>query len=143
MPCINFYMEFISSSDTEQFLSLLDSFNYTQHIDDATHSRCRHTLDLIASLDNSSILYEKPAVIDTLTTDSVSGKALHHSALVCKLSLSLLSPKSHQINYRNSKNIDLESLSNKHSFSKSSYLFPLAKILMYRLNSTMIVSKMF
>ena len=86
---LNFHLECTSSSDTKQILSLLDTFNYTQHTDDATHS-CGHTLYFVASLDNSSILCEKPVVIDTLITDSVPGKALDHSALVCKLSLSLL-----------------------------------------------------
>ena len=39
---IDFYLEYTSSSDTEQFLSLLDFFNYTQHIDVTTHccGRC-------------------------------------------------------------------------------------------------------
>ena len=44
---INFHLKSTTSSDTKQFLSLLDSFNYTQHSDDATHS-CGHTLDFVA-----------------------------------------------------------------------------------------------
>ena len=108
---INFRLECTSSSDAKQFLSLLDSFNYTHHIDNATHS-CGLALDFVASLDTSSVLCEKPVVIDTLITDSVSGKTLDHSALVWKLSLSLLSSKSHKISYRTLKNLDLESLSN-------------------------------
>ena len=47
-----------------------------------------------------------------MITDSVSDKALDHSALVCKLLFSLLSPKSHKFSDKTSKNIDLESLSN-------------------------------
>ena len=108
---INFHLECTSSSDNKQFFSLLDFFNYTLHIDDAIHI-CGHTLDFVASLDNSLVLCEKPLVIDTLITDSFSGKTLDHSALVCKLTPSLLSPKSHKISFRNLKNIDLESLSN-------------------------------
>ena len=51
---INFHLDCTLSSDTKQFFSLLDFFNYTQHIDYAAHS-FGHTLDFVASLDKSSI----------------------------------------------------------------------------------------
>ena len=70
----------------------------------------------------SFILCEKTVVIDTLITDSVSGKTFDHSALVDKLSLSFLSPKSHKLSHRNLKNIDLESLSN--TFSQKLIFLP-------------------
>ena len=107
---INFHLECTLSSDTKQLLSLLDSFNYTQQIDNATHSY-GHNLDFVAPLDDSSNLWEKP-VIDSLITDSVSDKVLDNSALVCKIGLSLLSLKSHTISYSNLKNIYLESFNN-------------------------------
>ena len=108
---IIFYLECTSSSDTKHFFSLLDSLNCTQHIDDVTH-RCKRILDFVASLDNYSIPCKIPIVINTLITNSVSGKALDHSALVCKLSLSLQSPKSHKISCKNLMIIDLESFTN-------------------------------
>ena len=77
---INFYLDCKTSSSTKHFLSTLDSCNFSQHVDAPTHI-CGRTLDFVVTLENSPILLEKPKVLNTLITDSKSGKLLDHFAL--------------------------------------------------------------
>ena len=78
---INFHLDCKTSSSTKQFLSTLDSCNFSQHVDATTHI-CGHTLDFVATLENSPFLLERPKVLNTLITDSKSGKLLDHFAVI-------------------------------------------------------------
>ena len=106
---INFHLDCKTSPETKHFNSTLDSLNFIQHVDTATHVG-GHTLDFIATLENSSLLCNKPTVRDTFITDSVSGKSLDHFAILCNLSISFQAQKFCNVTYRNIKSINLDEL---------------------------------
>ena len=116
---INFHLENSNSPDTEHFISILDSHNFLQHVDTATHV-CGHILDFVATLKTSSLLSGKHAVHETFIADPISGKTLEYFAVTCKLALSVKSTKCKTIKYKNLKAIDVDVLNNSISQNLSS-----------------------
>ena len=116
---INFHSESSNSPDTKHFISILDSHNFLQHVDTATHVY-GHILDFVSTLETSSLLSGKPAVHETFIADSISGKTLDHFVVTCKLALSVESTKCKTIKYRNLKAIDVDVLNNTISQELSS-----------------------
>ena len=90
---------------TLKFLVLLDSFNFRQHIDSATHI-CGHTLDFVATLENSSLIAEKPKTLNSHITNSVSNKLLDHFAIIASLNFFYEHTQTKEISFRNLKNIN-------------------------------------
>ena len=108
---LNFYLESSNSPDTKHFISILDSHNFLQHVDAATHV-CVHILNFVATLQTSSLLSGKPAAHETFMADFISGKTLDHFAVTCKLALSVQLTKYKTIRYRNLKAIAIDVLNN-------------------------------
>ena len=106
---INFHLDCKTSSSTKQFLSTLDSCNFSQHVDAPTHI-CGHTLDFVATLENSPILLERPKVLNTLITDSKSGKLLDHFAVIFHIQLLLNQTRDKNTSYRNLKKLNIKEL---------------------------------
>ena len=107
---INFHLDSSSSPDTKKFLILLDSFNFCQHINSATHI-CGHTLDFVATLENSSLKAEKPKILNSHITDSVSNKPLDYFAIIASLNFFCKHTQTKEISFRNLKNINYQQLS--------------------------------
>ena len=78
----NIHVDDTSAPYTSSFLSLLDSFGLTQHIDRPTHEG-NHTLDLLISRQESRLI-SNFSIIDPILSD--------HFALVASLSVSVPKP---------------------------------------------------
>ena len=105
----NFHSDCKTSTSTKHFLSTLDSCNFSQHVDAPTHF-CGHILDFVATLENSPILLEKPKVLNTLITDSKSGKLLDHFAVIFHNQPLLNQTLEKNTSYRNLKKLNIKEL---------------------------------
>ena len=106
---INFHLDCKTLTSTKHFLSTLDSCNFSQHVDALTHI-CGHTLNFVATLENSPSLLEKPKVLNTLITDSKSGKLLDHFAVIFHIQLLLNQTLDKNTSYRNLKKLNIKEL---------------------------------
>ena len=130
----NFHVDDISNCDAANFLDILDNFGLLQHVSGPTH-RLGHTLDLIITRNNDSIISSKP-VADHFISD--------HSTVICSLSIKKPCAIRKQITYRKIKDIDSESFARdiSQAFSQKDNISTLSSLIgQYNSNLTNLINK--
>ena len=92
----NFHVNDSSNASAKKFLSLITSFDYKNHVHDATHKK-GHTLDLLLTRSDEKFV-SNIDVIDPSISD--------HSAVNCKLLLAKPPPIRKHVSFRDLKKIN-------------------------------------
>ena len=98
----NFHVDDANNAPAKRFLNLISSFDYTNHVQEATHKK-NHTLDLLLTRSGDKIV---------VNTNVVDPSISDHFVVNCKLLLAKPSSTIKQVKCRNLNSIDLHCLCN-------------------------------
>lgn len=82
---LNFHLDDLMNADSRHFSELLDARGLVQHVTEATHVH-GHTLDVVITRENSSIIHGVPSVIDPYLSDIKGNPSGDHLAVHTSLS---------------------------------------------------------
>ncbi|KAK2141457.1 hypothetical protein LSH36_1095g00036 [Paralvinella palmiformis] len=83
---LNFHHDKPDSPDVHQFSGLLESHGLVQHVRAATHIQ-GHTLDVLITRKDSSILLDTPLVVDPFLVNTRGKSSVDHMAIYIKLDI--------------------------------------------------------
>jgi hypothetical protein len=86
---LNFHLDNVNLSDTRKFDETLSDHGLVQHVHGATHNK-GHTLDVVITRDNSTIMQTTPSVRDPCLFDRNGNPSGDHFALFTSLEISNL-----------------------------------------------------
>ena len=106
---LNFHRDNVNLSDTRKFDETLSDHRLVQHVQGATHNK-GHTLDVVITRDNSTIMQTTPSVRDPCLFDRNGYPSGDHFALFKSLEISK-PPKQHNtVSYRKLSEINTTDL---------------------------------
>jgi len=83
---LNFDLDKPDSTDVHEFSGLLESHGLVQHVRAATHIQ-GHTLDVVITREDSSILRDTPLVMDPCLVNTRGNSSVDHMAIHMKLDI--------------------------------------------------------
>ncbi|CAG2249591.1 unnamed protein product [Mytilus edulis] len=105
---LNFHLDDVSDCGGRRFTESLSDRGLVQQVEGPTHIR-GHTLDVIISRENSSILFGEPSIEDTQIYNDKSNAFLDHFAVHSRINLSKPARLKKSLTIRKINNIDVES----------------------------------
>ncbi|CAG2254533.1 unnamed protein product [Mytilus edulis] len=105
---LNFHLDDVSDCGGRRFTESLSDRGLVQQVDGLTHIR-GHTLDVIISRENSSILLGEPSIEDTQIYNDKSNASLDHFAVHSRINLRKPARLKKSLTIRKINNIDVES----------------------------------
>ena len=103
---MNFYLDLPDDPLAKKFLNLLNEHGLTQHVTGPTHV-CGHTLDVVITRDNSSILQSVLRVDSQYLYDSRGISFADHRGIYSSLHMSAMTTQRKSVSFRKLRNNEL------------------------------------
>ena len=108
---LNFHLDDPSVQNARKFLDILDEQGFVQHVVGATHIR-GYTLDVFITRDNSSILPDKPSILEPHLCDVKGNHNGDHMAISSMLQIQKPANQRKSVSFRKYRNIVIDDLKN-------------------------------
>lgn len=106
---LNFHLDDPMNADARQFSELLDARGLVQHVTEATHVH-GHTLDVVITRENSSVIAGVPSVVDPCLSDAKGNPSGDHLAVHTALSCGKPSRIRKEVTFRRYREISVPEL---------------------------------
>ena len=106
---LNFHLDNVNLSDTRKFDETLSDHGLVQHVQGATHNK-GHTLDVVITRDNITIMQTTPSVRDPCLFDRNGNQSGDHFALFTSLEISKPPKQRNTVSYRKFSEINTTDL---------------------------------
>lgn len=106
---LNFHLDNKNDNDARRFLESLEDHGLVQHIQGATHIH-GHTLDVVITREESSILVDTPSILDPYLCDKRGNPSGDHLSLHSKLHISRPANQTKKVSLRKYREISTNDL---------------------------------
>jgi hypothetical protein len=101
---LNFHLDDTNDGDARKFIQSLEDHGFIQNVTGPTHKH-GHTLDVLITRENSSILLGQPITHDPTLFDQKGISTCHHLAISSRLQLSKHPKKREKVTFRKFRDI--------------------------------------
>lgn len=103
---LNFHLDDVNDRESRRFINILNSHGLFQHVVGATHKK-GHTLDVVITMESSSILLATPSVLDPCLCDSKGKPSGDHLAVHFSINLKKPAHIRKEITFRKLRDISI------------------------------------